>query len=89
MKPHNIPSSPQAVYKNDGFSGYRDWLGNSYLPFKEQRDFVRKLDLKNSMDWRKYCTSGKKPMNISSRPAVIFKNKGWKGYKDWLGTEEE
>ena len=29
-KPDDIPSSPDIIYKNDGWIGSRDWLGNEY-----------------------------------------------------------
>ena len=29
------------------------------------------------------------PNNIPANPRQKYKDKGWKGYKDWLGTEEE
>jgi hypothetical protein len=46
-----------------------------FCSFKEARDFVRSLGLKNDGEWRKYCTSGNKPNNIPSAP--------WNVYKEW------
>jgi hypothetical protein len=81
-KPDDIPSSPLSFYKNE-FKGMGDWLGTGtvstrgriYRPFKEARDFVRKLNLKNYEDWEKYCASGNKPNDIPSHP--------WEIYKEW------
>ena len=35
-------------------------------------------------EWLDYCKSGNKPHNIHSSPASSFKDKGWKGWKDFL-----
>jgi len=81
-KPDDISVSPSRTYKND-FKGIGDWLGTGtvasqnkqFCSFKEARDFVRSLGLKNDGEWRKYCKSGNKPDNIPSAP--------WNVYKEW------
>jgi len=42
--------------------------------------------LQNVKDWRKYRKSRKRPDDIPYEPAESYKNKGWEGYGDWLGT---
>ena len=77
-KPDDIPSNPNQTYKND-FKGYGDWLGTGrissyniqYRPFKEAREFVRKLGLKSNKEWNEYCKSGNKPDNIPSNPWMV------------------
>jgi hypothetical protein len=91
-KPDNIPSNPNLVYENE-FKGMGDFLGTGtvapkdriYLTFKEAREFVRSLGLKNTKEWQEYCASGNKPDNMSSNPNRTYK-KDFKGYGDWLGT---
>lgn len=97
--PKDVPKAPETVYKNSGWRSMGDWLGTgtiahsdiTFLPFVKARKLVRLLNLKSSTDWRKYC-SGKligydpKPIDIPSHPHIIYKNKGWKGIGDWLGT---
>jgi hypothetical protein len=61
-------------------SNKRDWP-----PFDQAKDFVHGLKLKNCKDWGLYCRSRKRPLNITSRPSVIYA-KEWKGWGDWLGT---
>ena len=58
----------------------------NWRPFEEARKFVRSLDLKKENEWRVYCKSGKKPADIPATPAGVYKNKGWTGMGDWLGT---
>ena len=60
--------------------------------FEEARKFVRSLKLKSYRQWRDYCR-GKidgypvKPENIPVSPERVY-SEMWKGYGDWLGTEE-
>ena len=58
----------------------------SYRPFENARRFVHKLELKGGDKWREYCKSGELPKDIPKTPHHIYKNKGWKGVDDWLGT---
>ena len=93
-KPNDIPSNLDKFYKNKGWKGWGDFLGTGnvanknkvYRQFKEARDFVRKLNLKNQKEWQEYCKSGDKPDDIPADPLRVYKNKGWKGYGDFLGN---
>src|SRR5262249_25451100 len=49
--------------------------------------FVRNLGLASVYDWYDYCKSGKRPEDIPSNPDQLYTHSGWKGYRDWLGTE--
>ena len=81
-KPDDIPSNPNTVYKNE-FKGMGDFLGTGtvanynkvFRPYKEAREFVRTLGLKNASEWKEYCKSGNKPDDIPSAP--------WNTYKKW------
>jgi hypothetical protein len=81
-KPEDIPSNPQKVYEKE-WKGWGDWTGTGniapsykqYRPYKEAREFVRSLGLKNREEWNKYCKSGNKPDDISATP--------WNTYKEW------
>jgi hypothetical protein len=90
-KPDDIPQGPHNVYLNIGWSGWSDWLGNGgtrrggCLPFKQARAFARKLGLKSQTEWREYCRSGKKPIDIPAKPDAVYGSEGWGGLSDWLG----
>ena len=98
-KPDDIPSSPDIIYKNDGWRGMGDWLGTGsiapqnrvYLSFKEAREFARSLNLKNFTEWIEYCRFGKdgmsRPNDIPAIPGRTYKNDGWISIPDWLGNE--
>jgi len=91
--PDDIPRQPLDVYKND-WKGMGDWLGTGviaaqwrqYRQFEEARDYVRKLGLNGQKDWEKYSKSGKKLDDIPSNVRQTYKNKGWNGWGDFLGT---
>ena len=88
-RPSYIPSHPDIIYKGKGWKGWGDFLGNEkveYLTFEEAREFARNLNFKNSTEWREWCKSGNKPENIPVTPEKVYKDKGWKGWGDFLGT---
>ena len=67
-----------------------DWLGTdktrNFRPFKEAREFVHTLKIKNQNEWANYCNSGNRPENIPSNPIQVYKNKGWSSWGDWCGN---
>ena len=93
-KPKDIPSSPSNTYKEDGWISFGDWLGTEriatqkivYIDISEAKKIIHRLNLKSKSDWVEYCKSGKKPNDIPSTPNIVYRNKGWAGWGDWLGT---
>lgn len=63
---------------------------SSYSPpfrtFDEASVFARSLGLKNVAGWQDYCKSGELPKDIPSGPNGVYRDQGWAGYGDWLGT---
>jgi len=43
------------------------------------------LKLSNSVECKKYSKSGKKPIDIPSKPSSIYKGKGCKNWPQFLG----
>jgi hypothetical protein len=94
-RPQDIPTEPRRTYLDSGWVCWGDWLGTGRIfggkyprrPFKEAREFVRSLGLKNSVDWREWARSGARPKDIAYHPETVYKGKGWVSMKDWLGTE--
>ena len=93
-KPDDIPAAPNNIYKDSGWIGYRDFLGTGNLSpinrkfrsFKEARKYVRKLNLNSQADWNKWRKSDKRPKDIPAAPFRTYKDCGWVGMGDWLGT---
>jgi len=99
MLPEDIPSSPVTSYADKGWNGLGDWLGTGAVAtrlrkcrsFVKARAFARTLQLKNQAEWIAFCKGkipkkGKLPEDIPANPSGTYKNKGWKGMGDWLGT---
>ncbi len=93
--PKDIPVTPGQVYAHSGWAGWGDWLGTGriadqdkrYLSFEKARAFVRRLRLKTVNQWYEYCRSGMKPQSIPASPENTYKDSGWIGMRDWLGTK--
>ena len=93
-KPPDIPTNPGAVYAEAGWAGWGDWLGTGtvathlrqYRSFGQARAFVHRLGLKSGAEWSDYCRSGKKPADIPTYSKQTYRDAGWAGMGDWLGT---
>lgn len=98
-RPEDIPAGPRAVYKDAGWTGWRDWLGSppvdpaepGYLQFKRARRFARSLRLQSAGEWSRWCagtTAGRqpRPSNIPEHPKTMYP-RAWRGWGDWLGTQ--
>ena len=92
----SLPKYPNKVYKNLGWISWGDYIGTytiasnfkKYLEFDVARSFVQSLGLKNTNEWKEFCSSDKFPIDIPKKPDQTYKNKGWNGMYDWLGRKE-
>jgi hypothetical protein len=55
-----------------------------YLPFSQARLFVQRLGFKGKRDWSAWSKEGNRPSFIPSDPHLIYKNKGWTNWQDWI-----
>ncbi len=90
-RPDDIPANPPGVYKGKGWISWGDWLNTKnrkgeFLLFQEARSFAHTLKLKNLKEWKVWIKTEERPLNIPANPAGVYKNQGWKGWGDWLGT---
>ena len=53
---------------------------------KKQENMLDNKKYPAQKKWKEYCKSDKKPEDIPSNPNLVYKDKGWDGYPDWLGT---
>ncbi len=99
LRPQDIPSAPWLVYAGKGWAGFGDWLGTGtvapfnmhFRSFRDARRFARSLGLRSRAEWMMYCkgqlsTHSPKPSDIPANPNVVYRDRGWKGAGDWLGT---
>ena len=98
-RPQDIPSNANKTYEEAGWQGMGDWLGTgtiatfdrNYRPFTKARKFARQLGLKSRSQWNAY-TKGqllkkrKFPDAIPAYPDKTYRDRGWQGWGDWLGT---
>jgi hypothetical protein len=100
-KPDNIPSNIARQYTGNGFEGMNDFLNTAYhrkvartkanRTFEEAKRFVHSLKLKNLIEWNLFIKGElphrkKMPKDIPTNPMLVYKDTGWCGYGDWLGT---
>ena len=76
------------TFLGDGYNLTLGGAGTSkfWLPFEEAHAFARSLNLSSKAEWAVWSKSGARPDDIPGRPAKVFKDQGWVGYGDWLGT---
>jgi len=95
--PVNVPKRPDLFYVDNGWNGWSDWLGieimvapkdRMFLNYEESKNFVRQLNLQNNNEWRIYSRSEKRPKNIPSNPDIVYKNRGWISWMDFLGFKK-
>ena len=91
--PANMPMHPDRVYPD--FKGWPDFLGftqRTWMPFDKAREFVRRLRLKNQLEYRQWVVGRlrrhalpPRPKNIPANPDQIYSDH-WDGINDFLGT---
>ena len=92
-RPANMPSTPNAAYKHDGWQGYGHWLGTvnirkmtQFLQFKQALLYARSWKLQGKSEWDAWAKSSARPANIPHDAHEVYKHEGWQGYAHWLGT---
>jgi len=83
----NIPSHPERTYKEKWISP-EDWIGTKekekILSFEESREFVMKLNFSTLKEYQEYRKKHN-IVNIPKVPSDVYRKKGWKNVKHWLG----
>jgi len=87
----DVPSHPDRSYKGKGWISWEDFLGVDWQPFDQARAFARSLKFTGQRQWKRYCKDQPpdlppKPEDIPASPWYAYENRGWAGWRDWLGT---
>jgi len=91
--PGNIPKNPK-IYAE--FTNITNWLSYSETynfqkstmrPFKEAREYARKLDLNGMSAYKSWVKSSSRPSDMPAAPHQCYKAE-WRGYPDFLGSEK-
>ena len=61
---------------------------NKFKSYTESMNYIKKYNLKNFKDWRKFCEREDFPLNIPKSPHQTYKDKGWKGWDHFLGKTD-
>jgi hypothetical protein len=92
---HGFCKNPEDKFKQE-WNNYYDWLGitpckdkdiKNPVSCEKAKEFLKDLPVSNLRAWREYCKEGKKPHNMFRYPNTMYKNRGWKGWKYFLGGE--
>lgn len=88
-----LPVRPHLEYTGSGWISWEDWLGTDirYADFISTRKFVHSLKLRTQKDWTDYCEGRftrkpRKTGSIFTYPEIAFRDEGWMGWEDWLGS---
>ena len=81
----NLPYHPDRYYKNSGWKNWKDFLDTNYFAFEEAKRFASTLGLSDFKDWNKYKNASRFNRRFPKNPNQVYKNKGWKGWADFLG----
>ena len=92
MRPPDIPSAPDKVYKGEGWLSWGDFLGynkgyvaGEWRDFEEAREHVWILGLKSQDEWKEWSKTKKRPPDIPKAPDTVYKGEGWLSWGDFLG----
>ena len=91
--PKDIPKFPNVVFKKE----WEDWgkfLGTGFVAyhlrkyknFELVKKYAQSLELKTSRQWREHSKNKNFPKAFPKKPQNSYKNNGWKGWGDFLGT---
>ena len=94
IKPENIPSNPDSVYKSKGWTNWGDWLGTGriayqnrkWLPWDKAKLEYQKLAKENNIktlpQWRKYLKTHKLPQNLPARYDYVYSKEKFEGLEN-------
>ena len=94
--PKNLPKAPSVVYKKE-FEGWGVFLGTgntqgvinrNYLNFFKVKKYAKEKKIKSRKEWIKHFKHNLNPPNIPQTVEIFYKDSGWKGWDDFLGTSK-
>ena len=53
--------------------------------YEQAKQYIKTLKIKSSTHWGEYKKINKIDPKMPKGPALVYKNKGWKGWGDFLG----
>lgn len=93
LKDAGLPKYPETAYRKN-WCGWNDFLScnkhtnqTKFLDYDEAQKIASSLGLKSQKEWIEYTKSKEFNNEIPKCPQNVYKNKGWKSWGVWLGTE--
>jgi superfamily II DNA or RNA helicase len=81
--PKVYPAFPEKIYNKN----WKDIYGRrNFTTFKNAKKFALSLKLSKATDWNLYFKNNKRPNFIPWKPQDYYRNTGWSGWGDFLGT---
>jgi len=59
---------------------------SKFLTFDEALAVAQSLGLAKQKEWYVWCKEGRRPLNVPAAPNAVYKDRGWQGWGQWLGT---
>jgi superfamily II DNA or RNA helicase len=89
----NLPVDIKKFCKNNNIFNIKNFFHNyshsepkKYFSYREAKKKIKKLNLKNIVDFRNLSKKNLLNKKIPKVPNDFYKNKGWNGWGDFLGT---
>ena len=92
-----VPVKPEKYYSGKGWTTWGEFTGTGNIrntiknkkwkPYKTAKQLIRKVrpKIKGYSQFLVLSKKGKLPKGVPSDPARVYKNKGWEGWKVFLG----
>ncbi|MDG1763298.1 MAG: hypothetical protein P8H38_08670 [Flavobacteriaceae bacterium] len=89
----NLPSTADRVYAKKGWKSWGDFLGydekyREKATLEEAKVIIKEIKIKDINHWRSYTKSGSFDKRLPRDPHSYYKEKGWKGFRDFIGKED-
>ena len=84
----------QEMFIGNNLKNLADWLGPSaypstreerYLEYDIAKQISAKSMTKSQREWQAFVKSSGLPAGVPYAPNDVYKNKGWKDWRDWGG----
>jgi len=58
----------------------------SFMSYEDCRNFARKMKFTTQKEYKEFCDTPKKPIDIPINPHIAYKNRGWISFGEFFGT---
>jgi len=92
--PRSLPALPSAYYEE--WQGWPEFLGKERrqglkpgeaMPFEQARELARAQRLRSQVDFQRWALSDSFPPDMPRSPYVVYRDRGWNGWPDFLGND--